>query len=421
MSQTPDADVAIIGAGAAGLMTAIAAARHAPDLRIHLLDGARAPGAKILVSGGGRCNVTNASVTADDFHGGRPGAIRQVLRALPVPETIAVFRDLGVPLREEPRGKLFPASGRARDVLDALAGEVARRGVHLRPSHRVIDLVRDADGFVVTTPQGPTRTRAVVLTTGGLALPKSGSDGAGYGMAARLGHTIIPTTPALAPLIVASGPGQFHASASGVAHDVRLTVTADARRIAAIDGPLLWTHVGVSGPAALDASRHWLRARLDGRAPVMTASLAGGLPFEAIEARWIAMARSQPRLSIGRAMATLVPESVGSAVLRAIGVDATETLATLERDARRRLAHALDAWPIAVQDSRGYTFAEATAGGVDLAEIDPRTMASRRCPGLYLAGEILDVDGRLGGFNFQWAWSSGTVAGRGVAAQARRT
>jgi predicted Rossmann fold flavoprotein len=412
MPASPDVDVAIIGAGAAGLATAIFAKRRSPALRVRVLDGARSPGAKILVSGGGRCNVTNASVTNADFNGGRPAIVKQVLRALPVPATIAFFREIGVTLHEEERGKLFPDSHRARDVLDALVRELGRLGVELRAGNRVAAIARVDDGFAIDTSHGPFSARAVVLATGGLSLPKTGSDGAGYALAQRLGHTLVPTTPALVPLLVdATAPRQFHARVSGVSQPVHLIVRAGETSIARIDGPLLWTHFGISGPAALDASRHWLRAALEGNAPSLAADLAPGERFETLEARWLDLARQQPRASIARALATLMPASVADVLSSAQAIDPGTTLATVTRDTRRALLHAIAAWPIAVTGSRGYSYAEVTAGGIALDEIDPRTMASRCCPGLSLVGEILDVDGRLGGFNFQWAWATAKVAG----------
>jgi predicted Rossmann fold flavoprotein len=415
ISSPPHLDVAIIGAGAAGLAAAIFAARRGPAARIAVFDGARSPGAKILVSGGSRCNVTNVTVTDEDFNGGRPAIIRQILRAFPAAAAAAWFSDLGVPLHEEAHGKLFPDSHRARDVLEALLGEVARLGVDLRADHRVQDVAPTGSGFRIETSQGPWTSRLLVLATGGLALPKTGSDGAGYQFAVRLGHTLVPTTPALVPLVVdATAPRQFHARVMGVAHAARLSLRSGHAAIRHIDGSLLWTHIGISGPATLDASRHWLRARLDGVPAALTASLLPADRFESLEARWLEMAARQPRATVARALGAMLPQSLAEAAIAAINLPAAGTLAALTRDARRRLIHALLAWPIAVADSRGYTHAEVTAGGVTLTEIDPRTMASRVCPGLYLVGEILDVDGRLGGFNFQWAWSTARVAGDAI-------
>src|SRR6185436_17851284 len=176
----------------------------APSKRVVLLDGAARPGAKILVSGGARCNVTNTVVSEADFWGGRRTIIRQILRGFPVSETVAFFREIGVRLHEEPDGKLFPDTNRARDVLNALLRTSEQAGVELLAGHRVIGIARMSDGLEVATSQGHFKAGAVVLATGGRSLPKSGSDGAGYAMAERLGHTIVPTTPGLAPLLLSA-------------------------------------------------------------------------------------------------------------------------------------------------------------------------------------------------------------------------
>lgn len=406
------ADVVIVGAGAAGVATAIFCKRHAPRLHVICLDGARRVGAKILVSGGSRCNVTNTVVTDRDFWGGAARVVRSVLRAFPAPRAAAFFAEIGVALHEEDDGKLFPDTGRARTVLDALLGELARVGAELRCGARVTDVRREPGGFVVAAASGQQYdARAVVLATGGRSLPKTGSDGAGYALASRLGHGYVETTPALAPLLLA---GDVHARLAGVAHPVRLTIRAEGRRDVALDGPLLWTHVGVSGPVALNASRHWHRARLEGREVEVLLCLCPGETFESLEAWLDEHATARPRALVATVLATRLPAAVAEAWVRAAGVEGI-TLAHLSRDARRGLIRALLASPLAVRDSRGYNVAEVTAGGIPLDEIDPSRMASRRCNGLYLVGEMLDVDGRIGGFNFQWAWSSGWVAGCAIA------
>ena len=406
--------MAIVGAGAAGLATAIFARRFNRSRSVVLLDGACAPGAKILVSGGSRCNVTNATVSERDFWGGRPSVIRRVLRAFPVGETIAFFREIGVSLHEEAGGKLFPDTNRARDVLAALLRECDAVGAQLASGHRVLDVEPSAEGFRIVTDRGPLQAAAVVLATGGQSLPKSGSDGAGFAIARRLGHTIVPTTPALAPLLLASTDA-VHADVSGVSHDVELAVWIDGAVAIRLTGSLLWTHFGISGPVALNASRHWLRAQLEGRPVAMTANVRPGHRFNDVDADWQRRAIANPKASVQTTLASMLPASVAAAILRQLALDGTVALAHVPRDDRRRLSRALVEFPLPVAGSRGYTYAEATAGGVALTEIDAGTMASRICPGLSCVGEILDVDGRIGGFNFQWAWSSGFVAGRALA------
>jgi predicted Rossmann fold flavoprotein len=408
--------IAIAGGGAAGLATAIFAAERVPGARVAVLDGARSLGAKILISGGGRCNVTNALVSERDFNGGSPAPIRRVLRAFPVPDTARWFARLGVPLHEEAGGKLFPDSSRARDVVDALVGEARARGVALFTGQRVEGITRGRDAFTLVTSGGLLEARLVVLATGGLSVPSTGSDGAGYAFARALGHSIVPTTPALVPLVL---EGETHRLLQGVSHDVRLTFAVTRQRPRRFDGPMLWTHFGVSGPAILDLSRHWLRARLERRDPRVTAALAPFWSFEDADTWFRQQAVARPRAHVGAALGTVLPQSVADCVTAlATGPDGPP-LAGLSRDARRQLAHWVSAWPLSVTGSRGYTHAEVTAGGVALSEIDPATMASRICPGLFLVGEVLDVDGRLGGFNFQWAWSSARAAAEGLAASLR--
>ena len=408
-----EVDVAIVGAGAAGLATAIFTLQQQPGVRLALLDGARRPGAKILVSGGSRCNVTNSVVSEADFSGGRPSIIRTILRAFPVAETVAFFGDIGVPLHEEAGGKLFPDSNRSRDVLDALLNEFTRLGSQVMSDHRVLEVAAAPGGYLLKTAGGEVRARAVVLATGGLSLPKTGSDGGGYEMARRFGHSIVPTTPALAPLLL-SDAASIHTELSGVSQPVGLELRVNGRVQKRTSGSMLWTHFGISGPAALDMSRHWLRARANGNAPELLASLSPDDTFETLETRWIALARQQPRNSIQTSLTTMLPAALGSALIDSLALTKTLRLSELGRDDRRRLVHAILELPLAVTDSRGYNFAEATAGGVDLSEIEPSTMESRKCGGLYLVGEILDVDGRIGGFNFQWAWASGFAAGQSV-------
>jgi predicted Rossmann fold flavoprotein len=277
----------------------------------------------------------------------------------------------------------------------------------------VLDVTRVGDRFLVTTSQGELTSTAVVLATGGQSLPKTGSDGAGFAIARRLGHTTVATTPGLVPLLIADDTR--YSELAGVAQDVELAVWLDGTIETRLRGPLLWTHFGVSGPVAMNASRLWLRAGLDGRAVSLTINFCGGDTFERVDDRWTALALERPKMSVQHAMATIVPAAVATVLLRELSMAGGSELAHLTRDARRQIVHALVAWPLRVSGTRGYNYAEVTAGGVTLTEIDPATMESRVCPGLYLVGEILDVDGRIGGFNFQWAWSSGRVAGTAVA------
>jgi len=412
MSFCETADVVVVGAGAAGLMAAISCARHAPGARIVCLDGARAPGAKILISGGGRCNVTNRVVTEGDFWGGPRRVVRDVLRAFSADRTVEFFSELGITFHEEPDGKLFPTTNRARTVLDALLQEIARRRIDLRPGHRVSGVRRAGTGFEVDLPQRNWLARSVVLATGGRSLPKSGSDGFGYEIARQLGHGHVATTPALVPLLFEDHRLR---ALSGVAHPATVTVRGDGGPPVRLGGALLWTHFGVSGPVVLNASRHWARAILEERRADVRVSVVPDETFEGLEQWVLDEAVRRPRADVATALSSRLPASVAAAWVDRAGIRPGTTLAHLSREDRRALVRALLDAPLDVRDTRGYQYAEVTAGGVPLAEIDPRTMESRLCPHLFLVGEILDVDGRIGGFNFQWAWSSGWVAGKAVA------
>src|SRR3954447_12524809 len=325
----PACDVAIVGAGAAGLATAIFLRRANPAATVILLDGAVRPGAKILVSGGSRCNVTNAAVGESDFWGGKRTIIRRVLRALPVDETVAFFRGLGVALHEEPGGKLFPDSNRARDVLEALLRGVDAAGARLLTGTRVHAIARDGSAFVLHTSGGELKAGAILLTTGGRSLPKTGSDGTGYTIAASLGHSLVPQTPALAPLVLdPQTPHSVHRALSGVSLDGEIAVWTDDAVTTRLRGALLWTHFGVSGPLALNASRHWARAHHDGRRVRLSLNVYPGRSFEEVEALWVRLARDRPTATLRRTLASEVPDAFATSALEVLRLPPDRTLAT---------------------------------------------------------------------------------------------
>jgi hypothetical protein len=407
--MSDEADIVIVGAGAAGLMTAIQAGRLG-SARIVLVDGARKIGAKILVAGGGRCNVTHHEVTEAAFAGGSRNAIRKVLKQFGVAPTIAFFAELGVKLEREETGKLFPTTNRARTVLDALLGAVKDTGVVLRHPFRVQAVERNGAAFRVVAAEGEIACRRVVLATGGQSLPKSGSDGHGYVLATSLGHSLTPRIdPGLVPLLL---PADHPLTTiSGTATSARLEVHgATGKRLVRLDGPLLCTHFGISGPVVLDVSRHWLNA--DGAEP--DASLVADL-LPQVEARDLDQALQDLGGTSPRAfLCEHLPQRLADVLLRMAGLDPQAKRANLTRPQRKALVAVIKVQRLPVTGPRGWTWAEVTAGGVPLSEVHLDSMASRACPGLHLVGEILDVDGRIGGFNFQWAWSSGTVAGRAL-------
>ncbi len=426
-------DIAIVGCGAAGLMAAIWAGRTARGTgrtaRVIALDGARTLGAKILVAGGGRCNVTHDAVDESAYAGSSRSAIWKVLLQFDVPKTVAFFRELGVELKREETGKLFPTTDEARTVLDALQGAARGAGVTLRHPARVGEVVRGDSGFCLRlAPPGDApasgdrvvSARRVILCTGGKALPKSGSDGFGYEIARSLGHTVTPHVfPALVPLLVKKG--HWLGGLSGITVDVTLEVRSHSgQRLQSMTGSMLVTHFGLSGPCVLDISRSWTQACRDAEregepAPQLLVNWLPGETTESVDRAMVGMGRQSPRawlMGLGRGR---LPERLAGGIVDHVGMAREATGSTMSRAQRRGLAVALTQMPVPIIGDRGFTFAEATAGGVPLSEIRLESMESRICPGLHLCGEILDVDGRIGGYNFQWAWASGFVAGGGAA------
>ncbi|MCC7207307.1 MAG: NAD(P)/FAD-dependent oxidoreductase [Anaerolineae bacterium] len=387
-------------------MAAIWAGRAAPGRRVVALDGAAKLGAKILVSGGGRCNLTHDTVDESAYAGSSRNAIRKVLRRFDTPQTLAFFRDLGVQVKREPTGKLFPVTDRARTVLDALLNAARVAGVALAHPHRVESVRREGHGFVAGGAWGEIRAARIILATGGKSLPKSGSDGGGYALAQALGHTLTPYIfPALVPLVLPGG--HFLRHLSGVAVPATLDVWSGAgKRLVGFTDSTLCTHFGLSGPSVLDISRHYTAARLEDPGATLTVNWLPGETPQSVDAA-LQSARHSPL----RCFEGALPERLIRALCEQAGVDPGAPLSRLNRETRRALATALTRLPLPVVGDRGFQYAEVTAGGVPLSEIRLETMESRLCPGLYLCGEICDVDGRIGGYNFQWAWASGYVAG----------
>jgi predicted Rossmann fold flavoprotein len=405
-------DVVVVGAGAAGLLAATAAAEA--GRRVLLLEKNRRAGVKILMSGGTRCNITHAT----DNRGivaayGPPGRfLHSALAALSVHDTIALFEAEGVATKVEETGKVFPVSDRAADVLEALLRRVHRSGCTLTTGEPVTAISARAPGFALTTPQRVVSARAVVLTTGGRSYPGSGTTGDGYGFATSFGHSIVPPRPALVPITVAA---PWIATLRGVTvADVAVHVLEASRPLAAARGSLLFAHFGLTGPVILDVSRV-----VSGHAAPETLSLQldlmpGVTEPELDEALRVESA-AEGRKLLAAVLAARLPRRLTEAILPQAGLPADRRSAALSRAERQRLVGALKRLSLPVTGTLGFGKAEVTAGGVALDEVDSRTMQSKKAPGLFLAGEVLDLDGPIGGYNFQAAWSTGWLAGQSAA------
>jgi predicted Rossmann fold flavoprotein len=405
--------VAVVGAGAAGLLAALFAAREGAD--VVLLERTGDGGRKILISGGGRCNILPSEVAYDRYvTDSSPNTLRKILRSWPLAEQRSFFEaELGMPLElEEESGKLFPSNHRARDVRDRLVARARDAGVRIWFDASVVGLA-PAEGAwrVDLAGSSPLEASAVVMATGGLSVPATGSDGTGLSVAERLGHRLHPVYPALTPLIAEPHP---HVSLAGVSLTATIRVPGSNPSFETTGG-FLFTHRGWSGPAVLDVSHFATRAEASDERPKIL------IRWTDLDARdWVAAFRSGSG-TVRSALAPHLPRRLSEWLLAHAGVPYDTPISQLRREGRGRLVEGLTAYALPWTGSEGFKKAEVTGGGVALSEVDPRTLESRRAPGLYFCGEILDAFGPIGGYNFLWAWATGRAAGQSVARAVQRS
>ena len=383
-------DVIVIGAGAAGLMCAATAGQR--GRRVLLLDHADEPGKKILISGGGRCNFTNTGTAPDRFFSANPHFARSALSRYTPEDFIALVARHGIPTHEKTLGQLF-CDGSARAIVTMLLAECEAAGVVLRTGHRVTGLGR-ADRFSVETDHGCFAAGSLVLATGGLSIPKMGATGFAHEAARRFGLPLTPLRPALVPLVASNDDLPLMRPLSGVALPVEARCGRHGFREA-----MLFTHRGLSGPAILQISSAWREGE-----PV-TVDLLPGVDAHAV----LRAAKAEhPRATLRSVLGGFLPQRLADALaVRWPG----GTLANLPDRTLASVAGSLSAWLVQPAGTEGYAKAEVTLGGVDTAGLSSRTMESREVLGLFVVGEAVDVTGWLGGYNFQWAWSSGWCAG----------
>jgi predicted Rossmann fold flavoprotein len=389
-------DVIVIGAGAAGMMCAIEAGRR--GRKVLVLDHAAAPGEKIRISGGGRCNFTNVNATsADRFLGANPRFALSALRRYTPRDFIAWVDRHGIAWHEKTLGQLF-CDGSARQIIDMLLSEMKAAGVVLRLNATVERVEKTADGFEIAVGGARIGCASLVIATGGKSIPKMGATGFGYDVARQFGVAVTETRPALVPLTFEIGLLERLAPLSGVAVDVRV-----ASGKMKFEEAMLFTHRGLSGPAILQISSYW---REGGE---ITVDMAPGVDVYAELKRAKA---EHPKQAVATVLANLLPKRL--AQLIADNGGAVGNIADAPDRTLRAVAEAVNAWRVKPVGSEGYRTAEVTLGGVDTNDLDSRTMAAKAVPGLHFIGEVVDVTGWLGGYNFQWAWASGWCAGQAV-------
>ncbi len=404
-------DVIVIGGGAAGLWAAGTAATRGK--RVLVLEKNRKPGVKILMSGGTRCNITHHCGIDGIMQafGNQGRFLKPALHRLSPQQVVQEFEHLGVATKIEETGKVFPVSDRALDVRDALVRRLEAAGAQLKSGVAVDGFTRDEQGgWLVVAETVVYRAVSVVLCCGGLSYRECGTTGDGYAWVERLGHSLQPTYPALTPLV---SPANWVHELSGITlPDIQVSVTSPELKKnmprSTCRGGFLWTHFGCSGPAAMNVSRFVSPLQEPHRAQ-LSLDLVPGHSREAL-AELLNASQSGKR-TVANSLHGLLPQRMLASCLSRASIGDSMTLAELPRPSRLALIENLKSLMVPLSGTRGYGKAEVTAGGVTTAEVNPHTMESRIAKGLFLAGEILDIDGPIGGFNFQAAFSTGNLAG----------
>jgi predicted Rossmann fold flavoprotein len=389
-------DVVVLGAGAAGMMCAAEAGKRGRSVLV--IDHAQKPGEKIRISGGGRCNFTNLHTSPDRFISENPRFAISALRRYTARDFIDLVERHGIAYHEKTLGQLF-CDGSAKQIVAMLLGEMGRGGVELRLGARAGAVARTEDGFSVTVGEDEVACRSLVVATGGKSIPKMGASGVGYELASRFGLRLTETRPGLVPLTIEAGALERLKPLAGVAVEAAEVRCGGVR----FEEAMLFTHRGLSGPAILQISSYWREGE------EIAVSMAPGTDvFATLKAGRAASGR--------QALPTLLAERLPRRLAQHIAEreSAVRNLADLPDVALRRVDAAVNDWRIKPVGSEGYRTAEVTLGGVDTRDLDSRTMEARGVPGLYFIGEVVDVTGWLGGYNFQWAWSSGWCAGQVV-------
>jgi predicted Rossmann fold flavoprotein len=407
-------DVCVVGAGAAGLMSAIMASRN--GLNVLLLDSQKKIGAKILMSGGTRCNVTNDVVELSDYNSETPHIVRNILKSFTPPKTIKFFNELGVKFVLEPGGKYFPTTHSGKTILDSFFKALEKEEVTLHNEFKVKQILFSKGIFEVKEETYAFYARTVIIATGGLSHPGTGSEGMGYKLAKSFGHTIIPTVPALTPLVCEDSDWK---SLSGISVESSLSLLENNKKIVEFKGPLLFTHFGFSGPTALNISRNWMRIKSQENVSIVANFYPQGTR-ENLVSEIQKFTVEHPKKNIKSFLTEAYPERFSEIILKKTQIDAQTNMSQLKKEDRLALIDILTHCVLDIKDVYGYGKAEVTAGGIDLKEVDSKTLESLKQKGLYFVGEILDVDGRIGGFNFQWAWASGYVVAHAIASKYKK-
>lgn len=403
--------VVVIGGGAAGITAAIAARYKGAEVTI--LEKNPRIGKKILATGNGRCNLTNVDLSISNYHGKNPKFAFAALSRFDVKRTIAFFERLGVAHKVEEGGKVFPMSNQASSVLDVLRYELEELGVKALCEAAAREIKKSGRGFIITLEDGRELSAdRVILATGGRAAPNLGSNGSGYTLAGNLGHPIVEPFPALVQLKLAS---KFLKQIQGIKFEGDAEIIVNDKIQQRASGELLFTEYGISGPPIFCLSRKAGEYLQRKERVWLKLVLVNSLSPEELEQFLAKRFRWGPKKSLAFSFVGFLNKQLAPVVLREAGVDLNKTTVQINVEERRKILHILQDWRFEITGTPSWPAAQVTAGGVDVKDIDGRTMESKLIPKLYFAGEVVDIDGDCGGYNLQWAWSSGYVAGESAA------
>ena len=404
--------VIVIGGGAAGMIAAISARRHGADITI--LEKNPRVGKKILATGNGRCNYTNVNTDITCFSGNDPKFIISALSDFTVEDTLNFFEKLGIEYKVEDQGKVFPMSDQASSILDVLLYELNNLGINIICDTNVKDIAKSENGFVIRVESGREYTAdKVILAPGGKAMPSSGSDGDGYELARKLGHRITDVFPALVQIML---EGQYFKRIDGVKFVGTAEIIHKNKSIVKDRGDILFTNYGVSGPPILLISRKAGELFNQGKEVYVKLDMLDTMTLDEVKALIDKRFGNDPGKTVEFSLVGLINKRLIPVLLAEAGIeDIKQPVSNMSANEIESIASVLKDWRFKIRGTKSWPSAQVTAGGVVTDEIDPKTMESKLVGGLYFAGEILDIDGQCGGFNLQWAWSSGFVAGKSAA------
>ena len=411
-NKNPKKDLLIIGGGAAGMMAAISAARA--GARVTLLERNNRVGRKILATGNGRCNFSNIGTDISHFSGQNPKFAWSALGNFSVEETIEFFEDLGIAHKVEAEGKVFPMSDQASSILDVLLYELNNLGINLVTDVLIKQVYKKGDSFTALSEDGQSFTgQTLIIATGGKAMPASGSDGSGYELAGSFGHQVTELFPALVQLML---EGPYFKRLEGVKFPGRAQLLSKGKVLFVDEGDILFTNYGISGPPILQISRRAGQLLLEKKEAILKVNILSSLSREQVADQLKRRFRSGGRKTAEESLIGLINKRLIPVILLEAGLsDLKKPAGQISTAEEERILDLLQEWTFEIKGTRSWPNAQVTAGGIRTKEINQKNMESKIVPGLFFAGEIIDIDGLCGGYNLQWAWSSGWIAGQEAA------